>query len=107
VYLADFFNEGGSIVGSDIVPGWIQFCQEQFPNATFYCLRANHPHYGDAIKETMGATPVMDEEGFFRRHRASFDMVVAFQCLHILIRQWQLITLISLDLRRSALAIFS
>jgi SAM-dependent methyltransferase len=82
VYLADFFNEGGSIVGSDIVPGWIQFCQEQFahsfPNATFYCLRANHPHYGDAIKETMGATPVMDEEDFFKRHRASFDMVVAF-----------------------------
>jgi SAM-dependent methyltransferase len=82
VYLADFFNEGGSIVGSDIVPGWIQFCQEQFvhsfPNATFYCLRANHPHFSDAAKETMAATLVMDEEEFFIRYRGGFDMVVAF-----------------------------
>jgi SAM-dependent methyltransferase len=82
VYLADFFNEGGSVVGSDIVPGWIQFCQEQFaqafPNATFFCVKANHPHFDDAANETMGATPVIDEEQFFKKYHAAFDMVAAF-----------------------------
>ena len=83
VFLAEFLNEGGCVVGSDIVPSWIQFCREHFahpfPNATFYCVKAGHPVYDDIIAATAtDTTPVIDEEQFFPKYSEVFDVVVAF-----------------------------
>jgi cyclopropane fatty-acyl-phospholipid synthase-like methyltransferase len=82
VPLAEFLNEGGRVVGSDIVPGQIQFCQQQFahafPNAVFYCLKASNPLYLDLTKATAGATPTVEEDKFFFVYRGLFDLVVAF-----------------------------
>jgi len=82
VFLAEFLNEGGQIVGTDIVPGQIQFCREQFvnvfQNATFHCLRSKNLHYDSLIASTAHATPAIDEEEFFSKYREVFDVVVAF-----------------------------
>jgi SAM-dependent methyltransferase len=82
VLLAEFLNEGGRVVGSDIVPGQIQFCREQFahpfPTATFYCVQSGNPAYDHLITATASATPTIDEEGFFLEHSEVFDVVVAF-----------------------------
>ena len=82
VLLAEFLNEGGSLVGSDIVPGHIEFCREQFahpfPNATFYCMKASNPSYNHLITQTENATPAIDEEIFFQQYRDVFDMTIAF-----------------------------
>jgi SAM-dependent methyltransferase len=80
--LAEFLNEGGRVVGSDIVPGQIQFCREQFahlfPNAMFYCLQASNPHYDYLTKATADASATVAEEKFFLVYREVFDVVVAF-----------------------------
>lgn len=82
VRLAEFLNEGGRIVGSDIVPGQIRFCRDHitpsFPNATFYCIRASNPSYDNLVATTASATPAIDEEPFFREYHEVFDAVVAF-----------------------------
>jgi SAM-dependent methyltransferase len=82
VFLAEFLNEGGQVVGSDIVPGEIQFCREQFahvfPNATFHCVNSSNPLYNDEVTATQNATPAIDEELFFSQYRDVFDMTVAF-----------------------------
>jgi SAM-dependent methyltransferase len=82
VFLAEFLNEGGCVVGSDIVPSWIRFCQEQFadcfPNARFYCVKATNPVYDDLIAADTAAGGVIDEDQFFLRYSEAFDVVVAF-----------------------------
>jgi SAM-dependent methyltransferase len=82
VFLAEFLNEGGQLVGSDVVPGQIQFCREQFadlfPNATFYCVKSSNPVYNHLVTATENATPAIDEELFFLKYRDVFDMTVAF-----------------------------
>lgn len=82
VKLAEFLNEGGRVVGSDIVPQQIQFCQEQFahrfPNASFHCLNASNVLYDNLGNATASTLPVLDEEQFFQEHREAFDVVVAF-----------------------------
>jgi SAM-dependent methyltransferase len=82
VRLAEFLNEGGRIVGSDIVPGQIQFCRDHitpsFPNATFYCVRASNPSYDNLVATTASAAPMIDEESFFLKYREAFNLVVAF-----------------------------
>jgi SAM-dependent methyltransferase len=82
VLLAEFLKEGGQVVGSDIVPGQIRFCREQFansfPNAIFYCLQASNPNYDHLIAMTEDATLVVGEELFFRKYHEIFDMIVAF-----------------------------
>jgi len=81
VYLAEFLNEGGQVIGSDIVPGQIQFCREQFANsfqnATFYCVQSRNIQYETLINATTDATPTIDEETFFLKHREVFDVIVA------------------------------
>src|SRR6202011_2974808 len=76
VLLAEFLQEGGQVVGSDIVPGQIRFCREQFanffPNATFYCLQASNPNYDHLIEMTEDATLVEGEELFFRKYHEVF-----------------------------------
>jgi SAM-dependent methyltransferase len=71
VPLAEFLNEGGRVVGSDIVPGMIQFCQEQlehsFPNTAFYCLQATNPIYDHLATATKDSVSFMDEAQFFLR----------------------------------------
>ena len=80
--LAEFLDAGGQLVGSDIVPGEIQFCREQFdsvfPNASFHCVRASNPHYDSRIAETENTVNTMDEDEFFLMHNNSFDLTVAF-----------------------------
>jgi SAM-dependent methyltransferase len=82
VPLAEFLSEGGCVVGSDIVPGTIQFCREHFTNsfqnATFYCLQAANPAYDHLTAVTAGATSVIAEEPFFFQHREFFDVAAAF-----------------------------
>jgi SAM-dependent methyltransferase len=82
VKLAEFLNEGGRVVGSDIVPGQIQFCQEHiarsFPNSTFYCVRARNPSYDHLVATTASAMPAIDEESLFLKYREVFDLVVSF-----------------------------
>jgi SAM-dependent methyltransferase len=82
VRLAEFLNEGGRVVGSDIVPGEVQFCREQFAhsfaNASFYCVRGSNPTYDSFVAMTANATEVIDEEAFFLKYREVFDVVVAF-----------------------------
>lgn len=85
IHLAEFLN-GGQVVGSDIVPGAIQFCREQFAhvfaNATFYCLQASNPLYANPlyapyVTATAEATQTIDEELFFLKYRDAFDLIVA------------------------------
>jgi cyclopropane fatty-acyl-phospholipid synthase-like methyltransferase len=83
VFLAEFLNEDGCVVGSDIVPSWIRFCQEHFvdsfPNATFHCVKASNPVYDDIIAvDAADANGVLDEDQFFLRYNEAFDVVVAF-----------------------------
>jgi SAM-dependent methyltransferase len=82
ILLAEFLNEGGQVVGSDIVPGQIHFCREQFAhvfaNATFYCLQASNPLYAQYVTATADATPAVNEELFFQKYRDAFDLIVAF-----------------------------
>jgi SAM-dependent methyltransferase len=81
VLLAEFLNEGGQLVGSDIVPGQIQFCRDQFrnfQNSAFYCTKSTNPLYTSYISETEGAIVAIDEERFFLNHRSLFDVVVGF-----------------------------
>jgi SAM-dependent methyltransferase len=82
VFLASFLNEGGCVVGSDIVPDWISFCREHFahpfPNATFYCVKASHPVYDALIAATSVDAPAIAEGQFFAKYTEAFDVVVAF-----------------------------
>jgi SAM-dependent methyltransferase len=82
VLLAEFLNQGGQLVGSDIVPGQIRFCREQFasafPDVTFYCVRSSNPQYDNLTAATADATPVIGEDEFFLQHRQLFDVVVGF-----------------------------
>jgi SAM-dependent methyltransferase len=82
VKLAEFLTEGGQLVGSDIVPGQLQFCRQQFehrfPNATFHCIKSGNPQYNDLITATQNATPAIDEGIFFSQYRDAFDITVAF-----------------------------
>lgn len=54
--LAEFLDEGGSVVGSDIVPGEVEFCREQFahsfPNASFYCVGGCNSTYDSSVAMT-------------------------------------------------------
>ena len=106
IHLAEFLN-GGQVVGSDIVPGAIQFCREQFAhvfaNATFYCLQASNPLYANPlyapyVTATAEATQTIDEELFFLKYRDAFDLIVAGSVFTILIRQWRHITLSLLEM---------
>ena len=80
--LAEFLNEGGRLVGSDIVPRHVQFCRQQFANffdnTIFYCTEASNPYYDHLAMETMQATATVEEENFFFVYRGVFDLVVAF-----------------------------
>jgi SAM-dependent methyltransferase len=82
VMLAEFLNENGHLVGSDIIPGQIQFCQQQFarpfPQAAFYCVRASNRAYDELAASTSGATSVIEEELFFFKYRGMFDVIVAY-----------------------------
>jgi SAM-dependent methyltransferase len=82
VLLADFLNEGGQVVGSDIVPGQIRFCREQitslFPNAKFYCTKASNPAYDALIARTFDSIITISEEDFFIEHHEVYDVIVAF-----------------------------
>jgi SAM-dependent methyltransferase len=81
VLLAEFL-EGGQVVGSDIVPGQIRFCQDQFaqffPNATFHCIRASNPAYDARTAMTADEALAIDEELFFQKYSNVFEIVVAF-----------------------------
>jgi len=79
--LAEFLAKGGQVVGSDMIPSQIKFCQEQFrqsfPNATFHSVLAENPHYDSYTTAPIDTAPI-DEEQFFFKYRESFDLVVAF-----------------------------
>ena len=80
--LAEFLSEGGRLVGTDIVPGQIQFCRDQFgkffPNAIFYCVRASNPQYDHLVSATETVSGIIDEAEFFSRYRLEFDATIAF-----------------------------
>jgi SAM-dependent methyltransferase len=80
--LAEFLKEGGQLVGTDIVPGQIQFCREQigqvFPNTTFHCVKANNPHYNHLVSVTETEIAAIDESAFFSTNFNRFDLTVAF-----------------------------
>jgi len=78
VPLADFLSTG-ELVGVDIVPAQIRFCQAEiasrFRNASFYCTDARNPHYDRFISED---NMVISEDDFLANRAASFDLVVAY-----------------------------
>jgi SAM-dependent methyltransferase len=78
VPLAEFLN-AGKLVGVDIIPAQIQFCQAEivsrFINTSFYCTDARNPHYDRLISED---NIVISEADFVEHHVASFDLIVAF-----------------------------
>jgi SAM-dependent methyltransferase len=80
--VAEFLSEGGRLVGSDIVPRQIAFCQEQFaplfPNAMFYCVQASNPLYNQFVDGASGTTLTVQEKPFFLVYREAFDLVAAF-----------------------------
>src|SRR5947208_13538243 len=51
--LAELLSAGGELVGVDIIPAQIRFCQTEitrrFCNATYYCTKAQNPHYNHLI----------------------------------------------------------
>jgi cyclopropane fatty-acyl-phospholipid synthase-like methyltransferase len=76
------FLKRGRLVGTDIVPGLVRFCQDQFesryPNARFFCTRSNNPLYENLIAVTKHATERIDEDEFFEYCKYMFDLLVAF-----------------------------
>jgi SAM-dependent methyltransferase len=80
--LAEFLKDGGQLVGTDIVPGEIQFCREQFgqffANATFHCVKANNPQYNHLLLAAEAVPAAIDEHEFFSAHNSRFDVVVAY-----------------------------
>ncbi len=81
VPLAEFLDGGGRVVGSDMIPSQIKFCQEQFgqffANATFHWVMAENPHYDTYAAISTDTMPV-DEGQFFLEYHETFDLVVAF-----------------------------
>jgi SAM-dependent methyltransferase len=79
--LAEFLSNG-RVVGIDMVPGHIQFCYEEitsrFPNATFYCNRADNLLYDHWVDVTESRFARTADDDFFAAHRENFDTVVAF-----------------------------
>src|SRR5271165_7623342 len=77
VPLADFLSTG-ELVGVDIVPAQIRFCQAEiasrFHNASYYCTQARNPHYDHLIAEDNIA---ISEDDFLINQAASFNVVVA------------------------------
>ena len=69
-----------SIVGLDIIPELIEFCNQQiasrFPNTLFHCTSASHPLYKGI--ESISGFRVEDEEELTKRYEDSFDTAVAF-----------------------------
>jgi SAM-dependent methyltransferase len=81
VMLADFLKQG-EIVGSDIIPGEIAFCETHvagaFSNSSFFCLDAANPLYDSFVAATTTATQRLGEGAFFERFPNKFHLVVAF-----------------------------
>jgi len=77
VLIAEFLTTG-ELVGVDIVPAQIRFCQAEiasrFRNASYYCIIARNPHYDHLIAEDNMA---IAEDDFLISHATSFDVVVA------------------------------
>jgi SAM-dependent methyltransferase len=82
VLLAEFLSQGGHLVGSDIVPAMIQFCQQQFarsfPNTKFYCVRGSNPLFDLFSMKSSSPSEIIDEKAFFKDFHEAFDVVVAF-----------------------------
>jgi SAM-dependent methyltransferase len=80
--LAELLGEGGQLVGTDIIPGQIKFCQDQFgkffPKATFYCVKAKNRQYDHLVSATEMATSAISEAEFFAKYRLVFDATIAF-----------------------------
>jgi cyclopropane fatty-acyl-phospholipid synthase-like methyltransferase len=77
VLIAEFLT-GGELVGIDIIPAQIRFCQAEiasrFQNVSYYCTRARNPLYDHLIAEDSIA---ISEDDFLISHAGSFDVVVA------------------------------
>jgi len=73
-------GESGSLVGVDIIPDMIEFCDQQivphFPNSEFFQLQAKNSHYKSWTKsESQNVKSISSLSDF---NSASFDLIFAF-----------------------------
>jgi SAM-dependent methyltransferase len=93
VKLAEFLTEGGQLVGSDIVPGQIQFCREQFahhfPNATFHCIKSSNPLITMQSRRHKTQLQPSTKGHSFHNTKTYLILLSPSLCLRILTRRWR------------------
>jgi len=76
--LAGSLTAGGELVGVDIIPAQIRFCQTEISsrlqNTTYYCTKSRNPHYDHLIEDD----PIsVSEDVFSEKYANNFDLVIA------------------------------